>query len=69
MTVYMRMAPVVGYPHAVCILMLILLPREGAVHHILKWSHVNVLPILTGQQRLEPVFGQWRGKVEMEVQE
>ena len=30
MTVYMRMAPVVGYPHAVCILMLILLSQEMA---------------------------------------
>ena len=32
-------------------------------------SPVNLLPILTGQIRLEPVIGQWKAKVRWEVLE
>jgi hypothetical protein len=35
--------------------------------HSLRWFHVNLLPILTGQ--IKAVTGQWKGSVGLEVLE
>lgn len=36
-------------------------PHEQSVHPILRWCHVNLLPIFTSK-RPEPIIGQWRGR-------